>query len=310
MKRTKGLVSILAINMNQNHVTAEFLMSLHNSTYKKIEVIIVDQNSTEDPEELFKSAYPEVIFVKNEINNGFTGGNNTALEHSTGEFIFCVNNDTIITATLIERLVRPLLHDTCIGIVSPKIVYNENKNLIQYAGYTEINPYTGRNSCPGKGKDNILSDCYKFSQSYQTAYAHGCAMMIPYNVIEQAGGFLDDEYFIYYEELDFSQRVKDLGYIIWYQGDATIFHKESITTGKNSVFKEYYHTRNRILFMRKHNNIGISLFVYSIYLLCLIVPKKIIQYLPTRKFKHLQAMFKGIIWNIKDFFTKNNTNIS
>ncbi len=294
--RVKGLVSIITINMNQTDVTVDFLKSLNVSSYKKFEVIVVDQNSDEDPTDKLLEAYPNVILIKSKKNLGFTGGNNLGLKYSKGEYIFCVNNDTIITETLIEELIEPFKYNPFnIGVTSPKIKYYENPNIIQYAGTNKINPYTGRSVGNKKGAYEV--DCPECSDSYQTYYAHGCAMMIDYKVIEQVG-FLDDDYFIYYEELDFSERVHAAGYKIWYVGSTYILHKESITVGKNSLFKEYYHTRNRILFMRKNKKNNFTLFVYFLFFCFFITPKKLILYSINRNFKHIQMFFKAIKWNL------------
>jgi len=295
-KRIKGLVSLITINMNQTDVTVEFLKSLSVSSYKNIEVIVVDQNSTEDPTEKLIDTYPNVIIIKSKINLGFTGGNNLGVEHSKGEYIFCVNNDTIITETLIEELVEPLKHNPFnIGVTSPKIKYFDHPDIIQYAGTNKMNMFTGRTSKSKKDVKDI--DCPECSDSYQTYYAHGCAMMIDYKVIEQIG-FLDDDYFIYYEELDFSERVHRAGYKIWYVGSAHILHKESMTVGKNSLLKEYYLTRNRILFMRKNTQSVFNLLIYYLFFAFFVLPKKVFTYTLKRDFKYLKEFFKGIKWNL------------
>lgn len=296
MTRVKGMVSVISINMNQMYMTAEFLESLKDSTYTNIEVIIVDQNSDEDPEKSFKQTYPDVILVKSKVNLGFTGGNNLAVEHSKGEYIFCVNNDTIIPPDLIGKLIQPFSEHKNIGIVSPKIIFYNDQSKIQYAGYTPVNNITGRNDAIGNKQH---PDIPEFNQQYETEYAHGCAMMIPHSIINDIG-FLTENFFIYYEELDFSQRVKNIGYKIWYNGTAHILHKESVTTGKNSTFKEYYHTKNRILFMRRHSKTYTTVFLHWIYFLTLVVSKKLITYTLQRKFTHLKEFFRAVIWNFKN----------
>lgn len=296
MNRVKGLVSIVTLNMNQAHMTAEFLDSLIDSSYSNIEVIVVDQNSKEHPDEILSKAYPNLTLVKSKTNLGFTGGNNLAVKYAKGEYIFCVNNDTIIPRTLIEDLLKPFSEHSNIGIVSPQIIYFHAPTIIQYAGYTVINNITGRNIAIGKHQDRTIA---KFNKQYETAYAHGCAMMIPYKVIADVG-FLAEDFFIYYEELDFSQRVKDAGYKIWYNGATNILHKESVTTGKNSTFKEYYHTRNRLLFMRRHSKSAHTIFLHWIFFMTAVALKRTIEHIVRGKFKHLKEFYKAILWNLKN----------
>ena len=287
------LVSIIILNYNQIKVTFEFIESTKKLAYKNFEIILVDNASKEDPTKLVQSTYPEVKLIVNKINLGFTGGNNVGIEASKGDYYFIVNNDTEVTENLIEELLEPFLIDSSIGVVSPKIRYFSNPNLIQYAGFTEVNPFTGRNKpIGGKEMDNGQHDI-----SGYTAYAHGAAMLVKKEVVEKVG-MLPDMFFIYYEELDWSAHIKRAGYKIYYQSKALIYHKESVTMGKESAIKAYYHNRNRILFMRRNTNaLQFSFFLF--FLIFVIVPKNILKYLIKGQMTHLKNFFRGLIWNLK-----------
>lgn len=286
------LISIVILNYNQIKVTCEFIESTKHLTYKNYEIILVDNASKENPTELIRSQYPHVKLIVNEKNLGFTGGNNVGIRAGKGDFFFIVNNDTEVTPNLLDKLVEPFYKDPSIGVVSPKIRYFSNPNIIQYAGFTEINPITGRNSViGGKEEDRGQHDTPGY-----TAYAHGAAMLVKKEVIEKVG-MLADMFFIYYEELDWSAHIRRAGYKIYYQPEALIFHKESITMGKESAIKAYYHNRNRILFM-KRNSSPMNFFLFSLFYTFLIVPKSVIKYLVKGQMTHLKNFFKGIIWNI------------
>jgi len=286
------LISIVILNYNQIKVTCEFIESTKNLTYKNYEIILVDNASKENPTELIRSQYPHVKLIVNEKNLGFTGGNNVGIMAGKGDFFFVVNNDTEVTPNLLEKLIEPFYKDSSIGVVSPKIRYFSNPNVIQYAGFTEINPITGRNSViGGKEEDRGQHDTPGY-----TAYAHGAAMLVKKEVIDKVG-MLADMFFIYYEELDWSAHIRRAGYKIYYQPEALIFHKESITMGKESAIKAYYHNRNRILFM-KRNSSPMNFFLFSLFYTFLIVPKSVIKYLVKGQMTHLKNFFKGIIWNI------------
>ena len=286
------LISIVILNYNQIKVTCEFIESTKHLTYKNYEIILVDNASKENPTELIRTQYPHVKLIVNEKNLGFTGGNNVGIRAGKGDFFFVVNNDTEVTPNLLEKLVEPFYKDASIGVVSPKIRYFSNPNVIQYAGFTEINPITGRNSViGGKEEDRGQHDTPGY-----TAYAHGAAMLVKKEVIEKVG-MLADMFFIYYEELDWSAHIRRAGYKIYYQPEALIFHKESITMGKESAIKAYYHNRNRILFM-KRNSSPMNFFLFSLFYTFLIVPKSVVKYLIKGQMTHLKNFFKGIIWNI------------
>jgi len=286
------LISIITLNYNQIKVTCEFLDSTEKLTYRNFEIILVDNASKENPTELIKSKYPNVRLIVNDTNLGFTGGNNVGIRAAKGDYYFVVNNDTEVTPDLFERLLEPFAADPTIGVVCPKIRYFHNPNIIQYAGFTEINPVTGRNAGIGdKEEDKGQHDVGGY-----TAYAHGAAMLLRRDVVEKAGT-LADIFFIYYEELDWSARIRRAGFNIYYQPKALIYHKESITMGKESPIKAYYHNRNRILFMRRNSSpLQFSLFLF--FLTFAIVPKTFFKYVFKGQFTHLKNLMRGLAWNL------------
>jgi GT2 family glycosyltransferase len=287
------LVSIIILNFNQLPVTCEFLESTKKLSYKNYEIILVDNASKENPTAHIATNYPDVKLIVNDTNLGFTGGNNVGIKAAKGDYVFVVNNDTEVTEDLLERLLEPFYEDPSIGVTSPKIRYFHHPNIIQYAGFTEITPITGRNKSIGDKEE----DKGQYDTPGYTAYAHGAAMLLKREVIEKVGVFADI-FFIYYEELDWSARIRRGGYNIYYQPKALIYHKESITMGKESALKAYYHNRNRILFMRR-NSTGFQFSLFLVFLTLAVIPKTIIKYTVKGQFTHLKNLFRGLSWNLK-----------
>lgn len=106
---TNPLVSIISLNYNQLEVTAAFVASCNHLTYKHFELIIVDNNSKEDPTERLLNINPNTIIYRLPENLGFTGGNNFGMNKAKGDFVFIVNNDTEVTADLLGHLLEPFL---------------------------------------------------------------------------------------------------------------------------------------------------------------------------------------------------------
>lgn len=296
MKEKQPLISIIALNYNQKEVTCEFLRSLHTLKYPNFEVIIVDNASKENPQEAFEDAYNEVHVILSSKNLGFTGGNNLGIKNSKGEYYFIVNNDTEVTPDLLDKLIEPFYHDDRIAMVSPKIKFFDHPEVIQYAGFKLINPLTGQNGAVGSREiDNGQHDIPGY-----TNYAHGAAMLVSKKAADEVG-LLPDQFFIYYEELDWSAQMIKAGYKIYYQASATIFHKESITMGKESSIKAYYHTRNRILFMRRNYG-GWQLATFYMFLITAVIPKAFLKYSLTFRMAHLKSLIRAISWHLT---TKN-----
>jgi len=266
-------------------------LPLNNET---IEVIVVDNASTQDEATEIEKRFPQVKVIKSDKNLGFAGGNNLGFKAAHGKYLFFINNDTILRPQTsdLRLLIARLESSPKIGMVSPKIRFTWGKQPIQYAGYTPLSKITLRNKSIGFGeKDNG-----QYDTPYPTPYAHGAAMMVKQEVIEKAG-VMPECYFLYYEELDWSLMIRRAGYEIWYEPSCTIFHKESQTTGQQSPLKAYYITRNRLLFAQRNINGGKKYLTY-LYLIGIVSVRDILKYLCKGHINMAKAVMKGI----KDFF--------
>lgn len=287
------LVSIVTVNYNTSSVTCELLVSISRNSYRNVEVIVVDNASVEDPTAALLAAYPAVKVIRSESNKGFAGGNNLGIREATGEYIFLVNNDTEFTDGLIEGLLEVFYAHPDAGMVSPKFHYFFHKGIIEYAGYQSVDVFTGRNSMIGCKEP----DQGQYDHVSATNYAHGGGMMTKASVLKEVG-LMPEVYFLYYEEFDWCEQFKRKGYKIYYQYKSLIYHKESMSTGKNSPLKTYYLTRNRILFMRR--NVALpNRIIFLLYLTLFTIPKNTLQFILNREKEHLRAFWKGIMWNVK-----------
>lgn len=288
------LVSIITVNYNHSHVTEEFLDAFyHTNDYPNYEIIVVDNASHINPIPGWQMKYPQVIFIRSETNLGFAGGNNLGIAKAKGDLFFLVNNDTEFTQGLILALVNCFRNYPKTGMVSPKIKYFLQPDTLQYAGYTEMNYYTARNHCVGQFEiDHGQYD----SISGLTGFGHGAAMMISKEVIQKAG-LMYENYFLYYEEMDWGARIKKAGFEIRLNMQALIFHKESVSVGQKSALKEFFMNRNRILFVRRNAHLIQKIFFYG-YFLFLVTPRNIIQYFKEGNPEFASILFKAIWWNI------------
>jgi GT2 family glycosyltransferase len=285
-------VSIITINYNQLQHTCAMLDSLRQLTYPDVEVIVVDNASPENPASVITSQYPEVKFLPSEKNLGFAGGNNLGVASATGEYLLFLNNDTEVDPGFLEPLVSLFETNSEAGAASPKILYYNSDNTIQYVGSTCINPFTGRNKRVGYlEKDHGQHDTLK-----ETDLAHGAAMMVPRKVIDKVGA-MPEFFFLYYEEIDWCESIKKAGYKIFVVPEAKIYHKESMSVGKKSTLKTYYMTRNRLLFMRR-NTTGIRKLFWIFFFVSFSLPKNAMTYLLQRDTEHGRAFWKGLIWNL------------
>ena len=288
-----GMVSIITVNYNQAELTCLLLESIRQQEYRNIEVIVVDNASTDDPTPIFQARYPEVKFLRSDKNRGFAGGNNLALPMASGAFLFFVNNDAEIAEGCIAQLVKFLKETPNAGIVSPLILTGGEKAetadcAIQYAGMPRVNRFTSRSNMDGNGEKNTG----QYTRPFATGYAHGAAMMVPRRVLEAVSPMSED-YFLYYEEVDWCERMYQAGYSIWVEPRAVLFHKESMTMADLGAAKTYYLTRNRILFMRRHYG-GWAFGLFLLFLIFVTMPKHLLSYLLKGDWDNIRAFLKGI----------------
>lgn len=285
------LVSLITVNYNTTKDTLEFLETVKQLTYQNIEVIIVDNGSKVSPQKELSAAYPSLIFIQSDKNLGFAGGNNLGIAAAKGDYLFFLNSDTILFANTLEPLIEFLESNPKIGMASPKVLYPDIKT-VQYSGGIAINPYTGR----GKQLGFLEEDNGQYNQCYETGWGHGAALIVPKRVIELIGP-MPDEYFLYYEEIDWAEQAKKAGYLVYYVGTSTIIHKEAISMGGNeSETKAYYMTRSRLLYMRR-NSFGLTRIIGFAFFFFITVPKQTLDYLFRVKFNLLKAFFRGIAWH-------------
>ncbi len=293
------LISIITVNYNQADVTCELLRSIKSNSYHNIEVFLVDNASKENPESKVKASYPGVNLILSEQNLGFAGGNNLAIPHCNGEYIFFVNNDAELTDGCIEKLLEAFENNENLGIISPKICYfpteqNQEKDILQFVGATEISSMTARNKTLGE----LEQDNGQFQELAPSPYIHGAAMMTSRAVIEKVGP-MSEIFFLYYEELDWSERIKKAGYDIYVEPRAKIYHKESLSVGTDSPLKTYYINRNRILFMRRHKK-SWQMLLFMLFLIFATIPKNTIKYILARRWDNLKAFYKAMAWNLNN----------
>ena len=286
------LLSIITINYNRLKDTCELIdtLPLNDET---IEVIVVDNASTQDEATEIGKRYPQVKVIKSDKNLGFAGGNNLGIKAAQGKYLFILNNDTLLPQpSSLSLLINRLASSDQIGMVCPKIKFSWGYHRIQYAGYTPLSKITLRNKSIGFGEQ----DNGQYNIAHPTPYAHGAAMMVKREIIEKVG-LMPECYFLYYEALDWSMMIRRAGYEIWYEPACTIFHKESQTTGQMSPLKTYYIIRNRLLFAQRNINRGERYLTY-IYLICIVAVRDVLKYLCKGQINMAKAVMKGI----KDFF--------
>lgn len=228
-------VFVILVTWNGNAVTLDCLASLSKISHRNYRIVVVDNASSDGSVEAIREKYRDVIVLEQKTNLRFAGGNNVgmryALEHGA-ELVCLLNNDTTVDEQFLTHLVRRIESDKSIGMVAPKIYYHDHPNRIWFAG-GEISMWTGTMKHTGIRE----LDTGRYDTSKEIDYATGCCMLTRREVVERVG-MLDESFFIYTEDADWSMRVRRAGYSVVYEPQAKIWHKVSVASGGHlSLFK-------------------------------------------------------------------------
>ncbi|AFK04966.1 glycosyl transferase family 2 [Emticicia oligotrophica DSM 17448] len=286
------LVSIITVNFKQPDVTCELLNSLKKISYKNIEIWVVDNFSDGALKARLNADYPEVKVIESKKNLGFAGGNNLAITQANGKYLMLLNNDTEVKEDFLEPLVEVMENNSKVGICSSKLHYFYHPEIIQYAGSSDLHPYKIQSFAIGYG----VKDMGQYDEIAPTNLAHGAAMMVRAEAVKEAG-LMPEEFFLYYEEIDWCMKIREKGYLIYFVPKSLVLHKESISVGKQSALQVYYKTRNRILLARKWRKGLIKWF--SLGYLSMVAIRDIFKFLLQRKFLLLKMYADALIWNLK-----------
>ncbi len=236
--------------------------------------------------------YLHTRFIQHTSNDGFSAGNNLGIRIAKGEYLFLVNNDTILTPDILNVLTSTFDNDPAIALVSPRINQLHKKNRIEYAGFNKMNLFTGRTSSIGFDEE----DRKQYNRVKETASVHGAAMMIRKDKLKELG-YLPEMYFLYYEEWEYSFTARKKNLKVMYNGNALIYHEGSGSVEKFSSVKTYYLNRNRILFIRR-NASYIQKYFFYVYNALLVVPKSILYFILKER-QGLKPYLAAVRWNLK-----------
>lgn len=192
---------------------------------------------------------PRWILIPNARNDGFTGGNNHAVEFALAAldptYVLLLNNDTTVDPHFLTHLVRRAERDPAVGCVGPRAYFYAQPTMIQFAGGGFVTPILGRVTAHGWGS----IDGPKWNEPMTLDYIGGACILIRASVLREVG-LLDPDYFAYWEETDLCARVRSSGHTCVYEPFAKIWHKGGAASGK--VTSTYYMARNRFIFLKKN----------------------------------------------------------
>ena len=283
------MVGIIIVNWELYSVTAQCLYSLRSLSYPNFRIVLVDNGSKDGSGKKLKENFPEIDVLFNESNQGFTGGNNLGIQYALEiglECILLLNNDTVITPDFLNILMDRMQKSQLLAI-QPKIMYNHDRSIIWNAGGT-YNRFFSKSITRGENK----KDYGQYDHLKLTEWITGCCFLIKSSLVRQIG-LLDEKFFMYHEDVDWSLKIRKLGNELGFEPSAVIYHeagrsdknRDNHGEGVVSPFSHYQGVRNHLFIIRRHTK-GLNLvgsWIYQIikitgYLVYFLLRRRLIKF--------------------------------
>lgn len=250
-------ILIVIVNYNGKYLLAKNLPSVVNTDYNDFDIVVVDNDSSDGSVEYLKKNFPSVRVVESGENLGFGKGNNLGVRtYPDYDAYLFLNNDVSVPKDWLKELVKVLESDAKVGAVGPKVLYSKKKNgkyIVNSAGI-KVDKHFMAYDRYDKEEDNPKYDVIEEVDALM-----GGAFLVRRDVFEKVGGF-NPKMFLYYEDIDLSLRIRDLGYKIMYCGKSRVFHDHMASSKKLSVRKRnIMNARNRFFSIRSRLGLWVAI---------------------------------------------------
>lgn len=279
------MISIIIVNYNWKKRLKKCFDSLKNQTYRDFEIIMIDNASTDDSISFTKSYYPYIKIIKSDKNLWFAWGNNLWIKHAQWEYIMLLNNDTWVNDIFLERYryiyqnrwgdILWITEKTYDWIINPNIY--PNIDIFWHPIYSNYN-----------GNKNIITELF------YTSWV--CCLFT--KTVYQKTWWLDNDFFMYFEETDWIWRARLYWYSVWQCPDLFVYHAWSWTAWSGIKYNNFLRRNQNTLQMLLKNYVRYNLlWILPIYMIINIL--EMIFFICIGKFKIWYTYLKWWYYNIK-----------
>lgn len=244
-------VAVVILNWNGRSFLEKFLPVVIQYS-SGAEIIVADNQSSDDSVQFLKSNFPEVTVIINAGNEGFSKGYNTALRQVNAEYYVLLNSDVEVTENWLEPIIELLDNNQKIAACQPKILDYNHRSKFEYAGAAGgfIDKY-GYPFCRGRIFNELEEDKGQYNSAKEVFWATGACMFVRSEAFWKVEGF-DDDYFAHMEEIDVCWRMKNIGYQIYVETKSKVYHVGGGTLNKLSPKKTFLNFRNNLITLTKN----------------------------------------------------------
>jgi N-acetylglucosaminyl-diphospho-decaprenol L-rhamnosyltransferase len=248
-------LSVVILNWNVRALLERCLTSIRSARYA-IEIVVVDNASTDGSVALVRGTYPQVTLIVNEVNRGFTGGNNQGLAAAQGRYALVLNPDTEIVGGALDRLVDYLEAHPQVGAVGPMLLNPDRSIQPSRRRFpTVLTGFFESTWLQGLAPRGVLRRYYMedvpANVVQEVDWLNGACTLFRRAALDQVGGYDEANFFMYSEELDLCRRIKAAGWRIVYVPDAQVIHHAGKSSEQAVAARHIHFNTSKVRYFRK-----------------------------------------------------------
>lgn len=299
-KSCSPYVTVLILSYNGKELLDDSVSSYLANDYVNFEVVVIDNGSTDGTKEYVEKKWPNVKLLRTEVNLKYSGGLNFGLEYAFTEkdsdYVLITNNDVKVDEKLISATVATAINNAKVGFVVGKVYYYEEPNTFQTCGRN----FDERN-LRGLERGFKEVDNGQFDDEVEIPWCDDIFWLVSREVYKSTEGY-NTEFAFQGEDFEWQVRAKKAGFKIYFSPKAKLWHKESMTIGKNSPFKSYYNFRNPLIVHMMHRDYNDYKYYYKLKRRSLFVQtiKNTVHLKFIFVIKSWEGFFSALRWGIKN----------
>ena len=255
-------ISIIVVNHNSRAHLDKCLSSLEGRlTQQDCELLVVDNNSSDGSQDMVERRFPQVQLISNQDNLGFARANNQAVRQSLANYYLFLNPDTLLSTEALDLMLEEMRKNTRVGAIGPALLDRESRYQVSFGRRVDFGA-------------ELLQKCF-FNPYHRARLKHdpdtrdvgwlsGACLLVRRDVLIEVGAF-DENFFLYFEDIDLCLRIKQKGYRLVYLPQAKVYHEGGASTSLDETSSRFEYRKSQLYFYQKHNS-RVSLRLLRLYL--------------------------------------------
>ena len=261
-RKSEVVLSVILVNHNGKGCIEDCLDSIKkNLEGIKSEIIVIDNHSTDGSVDILQKKYPSIRLLRNHENAGFSRANNQGLKASRGLYVLIINTDTLVYPNSIKKMIEEMQKHPDRGGVGPALLTGKNDYQVSFGGKVNFFSEAAKKTFLNRIYSNRLR---KNREKRYVEWLSAACFLTRKDILERTGMF-DEQFFLYFEDIDLCMRIREKGWKLVYLPEARVFHTGGASTRQSKLNSRFHYRKSQLYFYKKHCS-PFSLFLLKVFL--------------------------------------------